>query len=212
MPGAGAADVRRDKPVQAAPRALDEAGQRRLLRAAEGAPIRARSLVVLMLFTALRISETVALDVEDVRIMTRKGVLAVMGKGEIQRDVPLNALVRQVLDEWLEEGDALAREGEPALWVSRFGGRLSARSADRDVRAVSTPRACPGSRCHISTPTRVDPDRPAHARTPRVAYIPRCEATRSERAIKARTVVSRRHSRTLYSGLLRAYVRENAHS
>jgi site-specific recombinase XerC len=36
---------------------------------------------MLMLFTALRISETVALDVDDVRITTRKGVLAVMGKG-----------------------------------------------------------------------------------------------------------------------------------
>ncbi len=85
----GRANVRRDKPAQAAPRALDEAGQRLLLRAAEAAPIRARALVMLMLFTALRISEAVALDVDDVRITTRK---AVMGKGEMQRDVPLNAL------------------------------------------------------------------------------------------------------------------------
>ncbi len=67
--GLGRPHVRRDKPALAAPRALDEAGQRRLLRAAEAAPIRARSLVMLMLFTALRISETVALDVDDVRIM-----------------------------------------------------------------------------------------------------------------------------------------------
>jgi site-specific recombinase XerC len=77
--------VRRDKPAMAAPRALDEAGQRRLLRAAEGAPVRARALV--MLFTALQISEAVALDVDDVRILTRKGVLVVLGKGEVQREV-----------------------------------------------------------------------------------------------------------------------------
>jgi integrase/recombinase XerC len=133
----GRPNVRRDKPALAAPRALDETGQRRLLRAAEAAPIRARSLVVLMLFTALRISETVALDVNDVRIMTRKGVLRVIGKGEVRREVPLNALVRQVLDEWLTERAVLANEGEPALWVSRTGGRLSARSADRDVRSVA---------------------------------------------------------------------------
>ncbi len=133
----GRPNVRRDKPAMAAPRALDQAGQRRLLRAAEAAPIRARSLVMLMLFTALRISEAVALDVEDVRITTRKGVLAVVGKGEIQRKVPLNALVRQVLDEWLEHRKTLARDGEGALWVSQSGGRLSARSADRDVRAVA---------------------------------------------------------------------------
>ncbi|MDQ3164344.1 MAG: tyrosine-type recombinase/integrase, partial [Actinomycetota bacterium] len=135
--GLGRPHVRRDKPALAGPRALDEAGQRRLLRAAEAAPIRPRSLVMLMLFTALRISETVALDVDDVRIMPRKGVLAVVGKGEVQREVPLNALVRQVLDEWLEQRKELAAPGERALWVSRTGGRLSARSADRDVRAVA---------------------------------------------------------------------------
>ena len=129
--------MRRDKPALAAPRALDEAAQRRLLRAAEGAPVRARALVMLMLFTALRISETVALDVDDVRILTRKGVLVVLGKGEVQREVPLNALVRQVLDEWLEQRKDIAADGERALFVSRTGGRLSARSADRDVRLVA---------------------------------------------------------------------------
>jgi site-specific recombinase XerD len=129
--------VRRDKPAMAAPRALDEAGQRALLRGAEASPIRPRSLVILMLFTALRISEAVALDVDDVRILTRKGVLVVMGKGEMRREVPLNALVRQILEEWLKERKKIAPEGERALWVSRSGGRLSARSADRDVRTVA---------------------------------------------------------------------------
>jgi hypothetical protein len=36
---------------------------------------------MLMLFTALRISETVAHDVDDVRITARKGVLVVLGRG-----------------------------------------------------------------------------------------------------------------------------------
>jgi integrase/recombinase XerC len=129
--------VRRDKPAMAAPRALDEAGQRALLRGAEASPIRPRSLVILMLFTALRISEAVALDVDDVRILTRKGILIVMGKGEMRREVPLNALVRQILEEWLEERKKIAPAGERASWVSRKGRRLSARSADRDVRTVA---------------------------------------------------------------------------
>jgi site-specific recombinase XerD len=135
--GLGRPNVRREKPAQGAPRALDENGQRRLLRAAEAAPVRPRALVMLMLFTALRISETVTLDVDDVRITSRKGVLVVLGKGEIRREVPLNALVRQVLDEWLEHRKTLAADGERALWVSRTGGRLSARSADRDVRVIA---------------------------------------------------------------------------
>jgi site-specific recombinase XerD len=132
--------VRRDKPALAAPRALDEAAQRRLLRAAEGAPVRARARASACDADAvhgLRISETVALNVDNVRILTRKGVLVVLGKGEVQREVPLNALVRQVLDEWFEQRKEIAAESERALFVSRTGGRLSARSADRDVRLVA---------------------------------------------------------------------------
>jgi site-specific recombinase XerC len=84
--GLGRPHVRRDKSaLAAAPRALDEAAQRRLLRAADNAPVRSRALVVLMLFTTLRISGTVALDADDVRILTRKGVLVVLGIGEVQR-------------------------------------------------------------------------------------------------------------------------------
>ncbi|MGZ6639126.1 MAG: tyrosine-type recombinase/integrase [Solirubrobacteraceae bacterium] len=134
--GLGGPHVRRDKPAQAAPRALDEAGQRRLLRAAEAAPIRARALVMLMLFTALRISETVALDLDDVRITTRKGVLVVFGKGEMQREVPLNALVRQVLEEWIGERARRAPDGERAFFLGRSGRRLSKRSVDDVVRGL----------------------------------------------------------------------------
>ena len=93
---------------------------------------------MLMLFTALRISETVALDLDDVRITTRKGVLVVIGKGEMRREVPLNALVRQVLDEWLEHravrlpGRVSGRCGSagpvrPALGTFRRPGRTRGR-------------------------------------------------------------------------------------
>ena len=60
--------------MQAAPRALDEDEQRALLRAAEAARPRDRAIVVVLLHTALRLSEVVALDVDDVRISARKGV------------------------------------------------------------------------------------------------------------------------------------------
>ncbi len=62
--------------------------------------VNARELL-LMIRAAERISETLALDLDDMRITTRKNVLAMMGKGEMGREVPLNALVRQILDEWL---------------------------------------------------------------------------------------------------------------
>jgi hypothetical protein len=57
MLGLGQPLVRREQLAQAAPRALDQAEQRRLLRAVERAGARDRALVGVMLFTALRISE-----------------------------------------------------------------------------------------------------------------------------------------------------------
>ena len=60
--------VAREQLAQAAPRALDEDEQRALLRAAESARPRDRAIVVVLLHTALRLSDLVVLDVDDVRI------------------------------------------------------------------------------------------------------------------------------------------------
>ena len=57
-------------------------------------------------------------------------------RGDAYREVPLNALVRQVLEEWLGERQARAAEGERGLFVSRSGGRLSKRSVDDVVRRL----------------------------------------------------------------------------
>jgi integrase/recombinase XerC len=59
------------------------------------------------------------------------------GKGDAFREVPLNALLRQVLDEWLEERKQLAGEDEEALFVSARGTRLSARATDSAVRKLA---------------------------------------------------------------------------
>jgi integrase/recombinase XerC len=101
--GLGRANVRRESLPVAAPRALSRDEQRRLLRA--GA--RDRALVVLMLFAGLRIGETVALDIDDVTISTRKGLVVIRsGKGDAYREVALNALVRAVMEEWISERTA----------------------------------------------------------------------------------------------------------
>ena len=46
----------------------------------------------LLLYTALRLSELVALDVADARLSARKGLLIVRaGKGDFYREVPMNS-------------------------------------------------------------------------------------------------------------------------
>ncbi len=135
--GLGRPIVRREELSKSAPRAISEEQQRRLLRMCERASARDRAIVVVLLYTGLRLAELVALDVDDVRMSARKGVVVVRsGKGDAYREVPLNALVRQVLSEWLTERDERAAEGERALLVGRGGRRLAKRSVDDVVRGL----------------------------------------------------------------------------
>jgi site-specific recombinase XerD len=136
--GLGAAIVRREELPRSAPRALDIDAQRLLLQAAEESTARDRAIVALLLFTGLRLSEVAALQVADVRISARKGVVVVRsGKGDAYREVELNALVRAMLDEWVAERAKIARQGETSFFVSRTGSALSSRSIDLAVRRVA---------------------------------------------------------------------------
>ncbi len=137
--GLGRPIVRREELSKSAPRAITIEEQRRLLRIAEHARARDSAIVVVLLYTGLRLAELVALDVDDLRMSARKGVVVVRsGKGDAYREVPLNALVRQVLGEWLAERKTRAVDdgGERSLFVGRSGRRLSKRSVDDVVRGL----------------------------------------------------------------------------
>lgn len=136
--GLGPASVKREPLVQAAPRALSEDRQRALLRAAEASRPRDRAIVTLLLYTALRLKELTALDVEDVAISARKGLVVVRsGKGDVYREVPLNSACRDALESWLKERRKRAADGERGLFVGPQGRRLSTRAVDMVVRAVA---------------------------------------------------------------------------
>jgi len=135
--GLGPANVKREPLAQAAPRALSEDDQRALLRAAEASRPRDRAIVTLLLYTALRLGELVALDVEDVSMSARKGLMVIRsGKGDVYREVPLNRPCRNALEPLLSARRKAAADGG-ALFVGPHGGRLTARSVDRAVRAVA---------------------------------------------------------------------------
>ncbi|MGZ6623452.1 MAG: tyrosine-type recombinase/integrase [Solirubrobacteraceae bacterium] len=134
--GLGPANVKREPLARAAPRSLTLDQQRELLRAAEASRPRDRAIVTLLLYTALRLHELVALNIDDVALSTRKGLLIVRsGKGDLYREVPLNPPCRQALAGWLRER-AAANE-EPALFTGPQGRRLSPRAVDLVVRTVA---------------------------------------------------------------------------
>jgi site-specific recombinase XerD len=135
--GLGPANVKREPLAQAAPKSLSEQQQRALLRAAEVSRPRDRAIVTLLLYTALRLHELVDLDVGDVSISARKGLLVVRsGKGDAYREVPLNRPCREAVKDWLKPRAMLT--GGSAMFVGPQGRRLTPRSVDRVVRGVAT--------------------------------------------------------------------------
>jgi integrase/recombinase XerC len=93
-----------------------------------GDPLLVRDLAILELFysSALRLAELVGLNLADADL--DDAMLEVTGKGRKQRRVPIGRKARQALGTWLRVRPALAGPGEPALFVSRRGGRIHPRT------------------------------------------------------------------------------------
>ena len=120
-----------------------------------------RAIVVLLLCTALRLSELVALDIADARLSARKGLLVVRaGKGDFYREVPLNKPVRDALEVWLKDRAKRVDVGDPALFVGPQGRRLSARAVDLVIRNTAS-RAGLRLSAHVYADLRIMPTRAA---------------------------------------------------
>jgi integrase/recombinase XerC len=137
--GLGRANAERADLPEQAPQVLDKRAVLRWLRAVEAhlAP-RDRALAGVLFYAGARISEAVALDVDDVRLSARKGVLRILGKGEKVREVPIHPQLRRDLTLWLEErSNWPGAETTPALFLNQRGGRLSVRGASDIVATLA---------------------------------------------------------------------------
>jgi len=125
----------RPRPTTLAPRALDDTELRRLLRAVEAtARPRDRAVVALMVFAGLRVSEVAALDVGDVALSARTGIVHVRhAKGDQQRRVPIPAEARGALSAWLAVRPDTTGAGP--LFPGPVG-RLSIRALHRIVTGI----------------------------------------------------------------------------
>jgi len=111
------------------------------------APLGRRDRAILELFYAsgIRLSELVALDLEDVDLSGR--MIRVMGKGRKERIVPFNKSTEKSLRKWYADRSLLTSsephrrrasdEGAP-LFVNARGGRLTGRSVQRLVARYVT--------------------------------------------------------------------------
>lgn len=137
--GLGPAQALRVDLPDAAPRALEPRAQVRYLRAVDGCPSpRDQALALVPFYAGARISEVVALDVDDVRLSARKGVLRIFGKGERVREVPIHPKLGKALNGWLEERRDWPGQESPALFLNQRGGRLSVKAAHDIITGIAT--------------------------------------------------------------------------
>jgi site-specific recombinase XerD len=137
--GLGPANAKRQELPKAAPRALDPRAKVKWLRAVERAAPRDKALAYTEFYAGARGAETVALDLDDVRMSARKGHLVVRhGKGGKYREVPLHPKLRAALEKWQQERAKLpGAEQSPALFLNQRGGRLSTRGAYDILKAIA---------------------------------------------------------------------------
>jgi integrase/recombinase XerD len=118
------------------PKALDEGEVGRLLHAVEGdEPLaqRDRALLELLYGTAIRISEAVGLDLDDLDL--DDGTIRVLGKGSKERVVPIGRGARVAVEAYLRDGRLALRRARArratdvdAVVLNSRGGRISRQS------------------------------------------------------------------------------------
>ena len=123
------------------PKALTIDQIERLIAAADPATtigLRTRALVELLYSSGTRISEALALDLDDMSFDDR--VVLVRGKGNKQRLVPVGAHAKNALDAYLVQARpafATRGKGSPALFLNERGARLSRQSAWGDLETLA---------------------------------------------------------------------------
>jgi integrase/recombinase XerC len=108
------------------------------------------SLVIFMLNTGLRLSETTSVKLGDIELTERKGrVLIRRGKGNKERSVPLNAEARAALREWLS---VRPQGADDCLWVATeedAAGGLTPRAVQRVLKRYGQDAGIPTLTPHV---------------------------------------------------------------
>ena len=130
-----AAGLHRPKQAERLPAALRPAAVATVLDGIEGddpVDLRDRALLEILYASGLRVSETAALSVADVR---GREQVRTRGKGGRDRVVPLGRPAQRAVADWIERGrPQLIREPIDDLWIGVRGGTLGVRGIRRVVR------------------------------------------------------------------------------
>lgn len=135
--------IRAPKAPRRLPKTLDVDQTARLLDwdSTDPLAIRDRAIMELMYSSALRLSELLSLDLNDLDL--KDGTVRVTGKGRKVRVVPVGRHARNAINQWLQIRNSLDTEAS-ALFLSRQGGRLSPRAVQQRLQQWGSKRGLPG--------------------------------------------------------------------
>ncbi|WP_207308840.1 tyrosine recombinase XerC [Marinobacter caseinilyticus] len=123
-----ALDVRAPKSSRRLPGVADVDQLKHLLDVEPDDPleIRDHAMFELLYSSGLRLSELIGLNTAALDM--RSGEVRVLGKGSKERVLPVGKKALMAIQDWLNVRPNYAPDGEPALFVSQRGGRISPRS------------------------------------------------------------------------------------
>jgi integrase/recombinase XerC len=112
--------------------------------------IRDRALLELVYAAGLRVSEINGLNVDSVNLATRE--VRVIGKGSKERVALIGESARDALSAYMSEvrPEVASIDADGALFVNRYGKRLSQRSIQKSVRSYAA-RSGLGTQVHTHT-------------------------------------------------------------
>ena len=123
-----ALDIRAPKSAKKLPDTLDTDTLTQLLNIPPDGILAIRDLAIMELFysSGLRLSELANLNLESIDL--RENSLRALGKGDIERILPIGTKALEALNRWLPKRNEMAKLDENALFVSKRGTRISVRS------------------------------------------------------------------------------------
>ena len=129
-----AQDIRAPKTTRKLPHSLDVDRVQKLLDAPVHGWFAKRDLAMMeLLYSAgLRLAELVALNLDQIDL--QQGEARVLGKGRKTRIVPIGAKACAALHDWLRARQVQRVQDETALFISRNGTRISARSVQQRLK------------------------------------------------------------------------------
>lgn len=138
--GNPAQDISSPRTPSRLPRVLDADRVSALLDGENADPLEVRDAAMFELTysSGLRLAELVGLDLCALDLTDRR--VEVLGKGSKTRVLPVGTQACEALSAWLGLRPELAEPGEQAVFVSRRGGRLSARSVQSRLERMAIVR------------------------------------------------------------------------